>query len=123
MSSSTAQSSFHGTGISIVQFPKFNELGNCRDIFCFQENDVTLKQELLRSYAIIPAVVLNHLAASVPMVSCQEYCGLLEGAKIREDSWLEEVSKLLKLKNCSSCLSCQITQQEIAGGGGRSFSV
>ena len=30
------------------------------------------------------------------MVSCQEYCGLLEGAKIREDSWLEEVSKLLQ---------------------------
>ena len=91
MSSNTTQSSFHGTGISFVQFPKFNELGNCRDIFCFQENDV-------RSYAIIPAVVLNHLIASVPMVSCQEYCGLLEGAKIREDSWLEEVSKLLKLK-------------------------
>ena len=95
-SSSTAQSSFHGTGISIVQFPKENKVGNFRDVLPFQTNLTALKQEVPQSYATVPAVALNNLSASVPQRSCKDFGGLLQRAKIREDGWLDEVSKLLK---------------------------
>ena len=93
-SSSTAQSSFHG--ISIVQFPKENKVGNFRDVLPFQTNLTALKQEVPQSYATVPAVALNNLSASVPQRSCKDFGGLLQRAKIREDGWLDEVSKLLK---------------------------
>ena len=89
LSSSTAQSSFHGTGISIAQFPKKNKLGECREVLPFQANPsqlcLTLPQQF---YATVPAVALNKLSASVSERSCHDSDGSsLLRAKAREDGW------------------------------------
>ena len=57
-SSTTAQSSFHGTGISIIQFPTKDNIGICREPLALGR-EVTMKEALLtQSYTTVPAVAL-----------------------------------------------------------------
>lgn len=96
-SSSTAQGSFHGTGITITQFPKQYKQGESREVVIYEANPPTLCQDLPQSYATVPAVSLNALSTSVPERSCYESDGSsLLTAKAREDCWLKEVSELLE---------------------------
>ena len=85
LSSSTAQSSFHGTGISITQFPKKNMPGECCEVLPFETNPPQLYQALPQSYSTVPAVALNNLSASVLERSCRDFGSSLLRAKARED--------------------------------------
>ncbi len=62
-SSTTAQSSFHDTGISIIQFPTSDFIGDCRDAVPFIRGESEVSSSLPQSYSTVPAVSLN---ASVP---------------------------------------------------------
>ncbi len=96
-SSTTAQSSFHGTGISIIQFPTKDNMGICREPLSLGR-EIAMKEPLLpQSYTTVPAVALNAASTSVPERECQSFNGdTLCRAKLREESWLKKVMDLLE---------------------------
>ena len=95
-SSTTAQSAFHGTAISLVQFPTKDNIGICREPLTF-DRGVTVKEPVLpQSYSTVPAVALNAALTSVPKRNCRSFSGALDRANVREEGWLEQVRELLK---------------------------
>lgn len=62
-SSTTSVSSFHGTGISIFQFPTESVPGETRPPLAFPPSGTV--QQLPESYATVPAVALNTTSVSV----------------------------------------------------------
>ena len=65
-SSTTAKGSFHGTGISLFQFPSSSKLGD-------QQNDITVQLATSKSsyqlpdqFTTVPAVALKTKSVSVP---------------------------------------------------------
>ena len=65
-SSTTAQSAFHGTAISLVQFSTKDNIGICRKPLTFDKG-VTVKEPVLpQSYSTVPAVALNAALTSHP---------------------------------------------------------
>ena len=64
--STTAQSAFHGTAISLLQFPTKDNIGICREPLTFDKR-VTVKDPVLpQSYSTVPTVALNAALNSVP---------------------------------------------------------
>ena len=61
-SSTTAQSSFHGIGISITQFPTADNIGTTIEPAAVA---TTKKHTLPSSYTVVPAVALNQLKVEV----------------------------------------------------------
>ncbi len=98
-SSTTAESSFHGTGISIIQFPTSDFEGNCRNIVPFNGEDSEVVCSLPLSYTTVPAVALNASNTSVPQKSSLSSVSdhdLGRGrGMVKEDSWLKHVIELL----------------------------
>ena len=64
-SSTTATSSFHGTGISVFQFPRECHPGDGRPPITAPPSDSD-KHSILDSYAIVPPTELKTTAMSVP---------------------------------------------------------
>ena len=58
-SSTTAQDSFHGTGISLFQFPTESNKGCLQDIATLLSTNSTKNHQLPEEYTTVPAVVLN----------------------------------------------------------------
>ena len=66
-SSTTAQSAFHGTAISLVQFSTKDSIGICRKPLTFDKG-VTVKEPVLpQSYSTVPAVALNAVLTSAKL--------------------------------------------------------
>ena len=95
-SSTTAQSSFHGTGISIIQFPTKDNMGICREPPTLVREGTVMEPLLPPSYTTVPAVALNPASTSVPERTCRSYNGTLCRAKLREEGWLRKVMELLE---------------------------
>ena len=97
-SSTTAKDSFHGTGISVFQFPTELNAGS-------PQVTVTLStsakcNQLPESYTIVPAVVLQKESVSVPDVSVSSptSSGHFNEAILTEHGWLEHAMTLIAQK-------------------------
>lgn len=97
-SSTTSVSSFHGTGISIFQFPTENEPGESRPPLEVPPPG-TEHQGLPESYVTVPTVALNTSSVSVP--ACNETTRHvdinIDDAKQKEARWVNHA--LSKLSN------------------------
>jgi hypothetical protein len=93
-SSTTAQSSFHGTGISLLQFPTKRNPGELRPSIAFPSNG-TQNHSLPDDYATVPAVALKTSDVAVPVCHIEPYNSCLNEAKKLEESWLKSSLDLL----------------------------
>ena len=92
-SSTTAQSSFHGTAISITQFPTPDSVGDSRLDIPFITVDLDTNISLPISYSTVPAISLDVSKTSVPEKRSSSVS--LEGSIVKENAWLKHVLKLL----------------------------
>ncbi|MES9881369.1 MAG: hypothetical protein ABW185_10860, partial [Sedimenticola sp.] len=97
-SSTTALSSFHGTGISIVQFPTAENNGTPQEPASISAI-VSDKLVLPDSYSTVPAVELNTSRTVVPAIDlaqpAQQNSDYLNRAIVIEDTWLQNAVELL----------------------------
>ena len=92
-SSTTADSSFHGTGISIIQFPTAsNTCTAIEPVSTTATKGIILPQ----SYAVVPAVVLNQSRAAVMERICENITGNLVDGMLQEIKWLNNSLDLLQ---------------------------
>ena len=78
-SSTAADSSFHGTGISIIQFPTANNTGTA-----IEPVSTTATKSLPQSYTVVPAVALNPSKAAVTKRLCENVSGHLVDGMLQE---------------------------------------
>ncbi|KAG1676996.1 hypothetical protein GQR58_014039 [Nymphon striatum] len=83
-SSTTAKDSFHGTGISIFQFPTATNPGKCSYPIVVQSKVSSSEYSLPESYTTVPAVDCKISQLTVPEVTITEIEGNLEGAKLKK---------------------------------------
>lgn len=95
-SSMTAQGSFHGTSISIIQHPTQENHGIERAPLMFQTANAKQKPQLPDAFAIVPAVYMKPSATSVPAAATEEITGQLQAAKAKEQCWIQHAVKLLQ---------------------------
>lgn len=97
-SSTTSVSSFHGTGISIFQFPTESVPGEIRPPLVVQPPG-TEHHGLPKSYATVPTVALNTSSVSVPACNLTPVQGEVSvyEAKWQEGRWVSHA--LSKLSN------------------------
>ena len=69
-SSTTAQGSFHATGISSFQFPTSTNVGEKQDDICLPTPDTPKNHQLLDSFTTVPAVALKTATVCVPETFC-----------------------------------------------------
>ena len=96
-SSTTAVGSFHGTGISLFQFPKVSNLGTKQDnIMSYPLDSKNL--ELPTSYSVVPAVAMDKAKVEVPKMCdmSEPIFGHFDGARIQERKWMNEAIKNLE---------------------------
>ncbi len=93
-SSTVAQSSFHGTGISLAQFPTADNLGTAIEpVSTVATEGLTLPH----SYTVVPAVALNQSKAEVvERTTGEESCSSLKEAIAEERVWLKNVVEKLQ---------------------------
>ena len=84
--STTSQSSFHGTGISMFQFPSPNKPGECRPPFTV----------LPENYTTVPAVATAKSNTVVPEVKVEQTKVCLDKALEVENEWVQISTRLLK---------------------------
>ena len=95
-SSTTAEGSFHGTGISLFQFPTSSNLGEKQNDITLPSADTKKNHQLPDSFTTVPAMVLKTANVAVPQlsnVSAPKDGDLPVGAFLH---WLEHVSQLLE---------------------------
>ena len=107
-SSATAKTSFHGTGISLIQHPSHAFKGYSRDFPVINKTTIATSSSLSRSTATLPVKYTNVLPASIkskeftaPMVDGSESLSstafqAFTAAKIGEMKWLETVMTALR---------------------------
>ena len=93
-SSTTATSSFHGTGISIFQLPTQSNPGESRLPLKIPPSG-TGTHSLPDSYAVIPPVELNTTCTTVPTCVIGETTSSLEVEKAKERGWVDYSMELL----------------------------
>ena len=93
-SSTTSQTSFHGTGISLFQLPTKTRIGESRPPITIPPSGRN-KHSLPDSYASVPAVALKTSAIAVPKCDVQPIQSCLEQAKSDEGRWVEHAVPLL----------------------------
>ena len=86
--STTAASSFHGTGISIFQFPKEDNPGHTQPPLLVPPSG-SESHSPPDSYAIVPPTELNTKSTSVPNRRMQEIENSLEDAESKEKHWVD----------------------------------
>uniref|UniRef100_UPI00358E0071 uncharacterized protein isoform X1 n=1 Tax=Myxine glutinosa TaxID=7769 RepID=UPI00358E0071 len=94
-SSTTSHDSFHGTGISLFQFPTQTDPGESRPPTMIPPSGAT-QQSLPVSYAFVPAVALTTAAIEVPESNTKPTKTCLNEALIQENSWVEHALALLE---------------------------
>ena len=97
-SSTTAKGSFHGTGISLFQCPRYSDCEGKQDEIRLPPPDTNKNHQLPNAYTTVPAVALKVTDVSVPQVSnpTVPQLGQLERAQRKEKIWIERARKLLK---------------------------
>ena len=95
LSSTTTQGSFHGTGISIFQFPTVSNYGICRDPLVILSDLNSTEYSLPESYTNIPAVTCKINELALPQVRCTEIEGHLARAKKEELKWTDHAMQML----------------------------
>ena len=95
----TSVSSFHGTGISIFQFPTETVPGEIRPPLVVLPPG-TEHQGLLESYATVPTVALNTSSGSVAACNLTPVQGEVnvDKAKQQEGHWVRYTTMMLVLK-------------------------
>ncbi len=90
LSSTTAKSAYHGTGMSLFQSPTRSKQGHAQDAISLQPQQAK-NFHLPDNYTIVPAVALKKEKVVVPKLLCEIEVveGHLQGAKVRERSWLK----------------------------------
>lgn len=95
-SSTTASSSFHGTSISIFQFPTQDKPGDCRPLLTVPPTG-NQKHRLPESYGNVPPVSLTATTVSVPITNqLSSFEGNLDPAIAQENAWLEHGQQKLQ---------------------------
>ncbi len=94
-SATTALGSFHGTGISVFQFPSASNSGTCKEPLRIQPNS-SCKYSLPDSYVNVPAISckMNNLTVSEYVQSAEEI-RVLDSGKADEDKWIIHSLQLL----------------------------
>ena len=77
-SPATALSSFHGSAISLVQFPQKNNIGICHEPLTLDRGFTVKKLVLPQSFSVVPTVALNAATTSVPKNICRNFSGALD---------------------------------------------
>ena len=85
-SSTTSQSSFHSTGISLFQFPTRSNPGECRPPVTIPPPSGAKEHSLPHSYAFVPAVALTSTHISVPKLDSIEPTTTCLDEAMEEDS-------------------------------------
>ena len=80
-SSTTATSSFRGTGISVFQFPTECHSGDGRPPITVPPSHSD-KHSIPDSYAIVPPTELKTTATSVPQREMRDVTGMIEACKL-----------------------------------------
>ncbi|KAG1681694.1 hypothetical protein GQR58_011690 [Nymphon striatum] len=93
--STTAKDSFHGTGISIFQFPTATNPGKCSYPIVVQSKVSSSEYSLPESYTTVPTVDCKISQLTVPEATITEIEGNLEGAKTEEVGWTQRAIELL----------------------------
>ena len=94
-SSTTASSSFHGTSISIFQFPTQGNPGDYRRPLTVPPTG-NQKHCLPDSYGTVPPVTLTAATVSVPSTNqLSSFEGNLDPAVAQENAWLEHAQQKL----------------------------
>ena len=95
-SSTTAKDSFHGTGISLFQFPSESSMGRIPKIQLSKNQSKNL--QLPETYTTVPAVASKKESVSVPKPcnSITTISGYLQEAYSKERVWLEHAMRLLE---------------------------
>ncbi|KAJ8387987.1 hypothetical protein AAFF_G00147780 [Aldrovandia affinis] len=93
-SSTSAQDSFHGTGISLFQHPNSDSRGVQRVV---SDDTATSAAHLPRSYTIVPPVVRGKCDPPVPKLAGpnKSDCQLVPQAMQMEYRWLEQMEKMV----------------------------
>ena len=96
-SSTTAQGSFHGTAISIFQFPSINNLGIGREPILINPS-LAGKCSLPDDYANVSAVAcdVSTTAVPAPFTSSSKSQGNLSSARAQQAKWLNHAMALLQ---------------------------
>ena len=96
-SSTTAKDSFHGTGISLFQFPSESNMGRIQTKIQLSKNQ-SKNLQLPEIYTTVPAVALKKESVSVPKPcnSITTISGYLQEAYSKERVWLEHAMRLLE---------------------------
>lgn len=94
-SSTTSQTSFHGTGISLFQLPTKSEPGEIRPPLTIPPSRMG-KNSLPDNYATVHAVPLKTTAVDVPECEVFPVQSNLEDAVSKEDSWVKYALPLLE---------------------------
>jgi hypothetical protein len=97
-SSTSAKGSFHGTGISLFQFPGISHVGEKQDDIRLPSPDAKKNHQLPDSFTTVPAVVLKTAKVSVPPqpnASAPEY-GQFAAAQGKEENWLKHATQFLE---------------------------
>ena len=97
-SSTTAKDSFHGTGISLFQFPTSSSLGENQNDIKLALADTKKNHQLPDSFATVSAVALKTATVSVSLQSgvSSPKEGQMSGAFFKEKSWLDHAIQLLE---------------------------
>lgn len=101
-SSTTSQSSFHGMGISILQFPTLDNPGICRQPVTLKK-ETTMEPQLPHSYITVLVVALNSATTTVSKKNDPSFSdtSILCRAKLREEGWLKNVGNRIGEKSLS----------------------
>uniref|UniRef100_UPI00358E5A52 uncharacterized protein n=1 Tax=Myxine glutinosa TaxID=7769 RepID=UPI00358E5A52 len=93
-SSTTSKTSFHGTGISLFQFPSEREPGVTRQPVAIPPSG-SQTHSLPDSYASVPAVSLKTTDVAVPQNNVQPIKSVLPDARCDEYGWIEHGLQLV----------------------------
>ncbi len=99
-SSTTSQTSFHGTGISLFQFPTAADPGMNRPSIQMPPSGSS-QHSLPDSYAFVPAVALTTTSVNVPKLDRSHtplFQTSLDEAILEEDGWVSHALPLLDKK-------------------------
>ena len=95
LTSTTAQGSFHGTGISVFQFPTVDNAGICGDPIVIVPDKSLTDYSLPGCYTNVPAVTCKVNELMLPLAKCSDFNSHLEEAKVQETKWIENAVQLL----------------------------
>ena len=97
-SSTTAKGSFHGTGISLFQFPSMSNVGHCQDGIGMPSPETKRNHRLPDNFPNVPAVALKKANVAVPKTPnpTKTIEGHLSGAHVKEECWIEHSLKVIE---------------------------